>query len=120
MRTTSDFWVSAYIRARNAKSKPTVLMRRGATEAGAIYVRVDRLDGSYDLYQPASQLDYNDQQIASGERLFSLSLTGVDVFAIMDKLEAEERFDPDFWVVETECNEASHDLQDTDLDISTA
>ena len=31
-------------------------------------------------------------------------------FDIMDRLEKEAKFDSDFWVVETECAEASHDL----------
>ena len=111
MRTTSDFWVSAYIRLRNGKHKPTVLMKRGATEAGAIFIRLDRLNGSYDLFQPASQLSYDDEAIANGERLFSPCLEQVDVFAVMDRLDSEAKFDSDFWVVETECAEGSHDLK---------
>lgn len=110
MRATSELWVSAYLRARNAKSKASVLMRRGAKEAGAIYIRVDRLDGTYDLYQPASQFSYDDKAIAHGERLFTLSLQGVTVFDVMDKMEAEEKFDSDFWLLETECADGEHDL----------
>lgn len=111
MRVTSEFWVSAYLRSRNAKGKPAVLIRRGAAEAGAIFVRVDRLDGSHDLYQPASQFSYTEENSNKGERLFVLCLEGVSTFDIMDKLEAEEKFDGDFWVVETECSEGSHDLK---------
>ena len=110
MRVTSELWVSAYLRARNAKHKPSVLMRRGASEAGAIFVRVDHLDGTYDLYQPASQFSYQQSHIDKGERLFSQTLSAANVFDVMDKLEAEEKFDQDFWVVETECAEGSHDL----------
>ncbi|MCV6546080.1 MAG: DUF1491 family protein [Cohaesibacter sp.] len=111
MRTTSDFWVSAYIRYRNDQGKPTVLMKRGAMEAGAIFIRLDRLDGCYDLYAPASQLAYSDQQIAQGERLFSAILQQVDVFEVMDRIESEQKFDSDLWLIETECSQASHDLQ---------
>lgn len=111
MRVTSDFWVSSYIRLRNDRNRPTVLMKRGAREAGAIFIRLDRLDGRYDLFQPASQLSYDDAALAKGERLFSRKLEKVDVFAVMDALEAEEKFDPDFWVIETECPEGSHDLE---------
>ena len=110
MRATSDLWVSAYLKARNAKHKPAVLMKRGAREAGAIYVRVDRLDGTHDLYQPASQFSYQDDHIAKGERLFSLCLERTSVFDVMDRLEREAKFDTDFWVIETECPEGSHDL----------
>ena len=110
MRVTAEFWVSAYLRRRNAANKPSVLVRRGATEAGAIFIRVDRLDGSHDLYQPASQFSYSDDQIKRGERLFTRCLNGVSTFDVMDKLEAEERFDSDLWVVETECADGNHDL----------
>ena len=110
MRVTSDFWVSAYLKARNAANKPSVLMRRGAREAGAIYVRVDRLDGTYDLYQPASQFSYTEENARKGERLFTPCLQAVSVFDVMDKLEAEESFDPDLWIVETECEEGGHGL----------
>ncbi|PLW76973.1 DUF1491 family protein [Cohaesibacter celericrescens] len=111
MRLTSEIWVSAYLRARNGKNKPSALMRRGAREAGAIYVRVDRLDGTHDLYQPASQFSYTQDNVENGDRLFCISLRGVSTFDIMDKLEAEEKFDADFWVVDTECADGSHDLQ---------
>jgi len=110
MRITSDLWVAAYLRTRNAKHKPSVLMRRGAAEAGAIFLRVDRLDGTFDLYQPASQFAYRDEHIAKGERLFEPCLQGVNVFDVMDKIEAEEKFDSDFWLLETECPDGSHDL----------
>ena len=110
MRVTSDFWVSAYLKARNAKHKPSVLMRRGATEAGAIFVRVDRLDGSYDLFQPANQFAYQQQHIAKGERLFEACLQSASIFDVMDKIDAEEKFDRDFWLLETECPDGSHDL----------
>ncbi|WP_319529382.1 DUF1491 family protein [uncultured Cohaesibacter sp.] len=110
MRVTSELWVSAYLRTRNAKNKPSVLMRRGAREAGAIFVRVDRLDGSYDLYQPASQFAYDDESIKKGDRLFTKTLDGVMVFDVMDRLESEQKFDPDCWILETECPKGSHDL----------
>ncbi|SNY92784.1 hypothetical protein SAMN04515647_3052 [Cohaesibacter sp. ES.047] len=110
MRVTSEFWVSAYLRTRNAKNKPSVLMHRGAVEAGAIYVRIDRLDGTYDLYQPASQFAYDDESIKKGDRLFTKTLDGVTVFDVMDRMESELKFDSDCWIVETECAEGSHDL----------
>jgi hypothetical protein len=117
MRIRSDFWVSAYIKARNARNKPTVLMRRGAAEAGAIFIRLDRLDGTFDLFEPASQLSYKDEDLAAGERLFRCSLSNGSVFDVMDRIEREERFDPDFWLVETECLEGSHDLELADPDM---
>ncbi|WP_316858060.1 DUF1491 family protein [uncultured Cohaesibacter sp.] len=110
MRITSELWVSAYLKMRNGKDKPSVLIRRGAKEAGAIFVRIDRLDGTHDLYEPASQLSYSQKNIDEGDRLFRHALGPVTTFDIMDKLDRELGFDQDIWVVESECPEASHDL----------
>ncbi len=85
-------------------------MRRGAKEAGAIFVRVDKLDGTNDLYEPASQLSYSEEHSRLGDRLFRRCLGDVDPFEIMDRLEKEAKFDSDFWVLETECASGSHDL----------
>ena len=73
-------------------------------------MRVDRLDGTHDLYEPASQLSYTEDNTRQGDRLFQLCLDAVSTFDVMDRLEKEEKFDSDFWVVETECLEGSHDL----------
>ena len=54
-RLTSDFWVSAYLRQAAFDGLVAVLRRRGAREAGAIFVKLDRLDGTAALYGPAPQ-----------------------------------------------------------------
>jgi hypothetical protein len=64
-RLRSDFWVSAYLRRCAVEGVEAALRKRGAAEAGAIFVKVDRLDGTASLYGPAPQLEDN------GERLFS-------------------------------------------------
>ena len=48
-RLTSDFWVSAHLRRCRIDGLEAVLRRRGAAEAGAVFVSVDRLDGTADL-----------------------------------------------------------------------
>ena len=57
MRLRSDIWVAAYLRRCAVEGAPAVLRRRGAAEAGAIFVKVDRLDGAAALYGPASQAE---------------------------------------------------------------
>ena len=52
-RLRSDFWVSAYIRRCGVEGIEAVLRKRGAAEAGALFVKVDRLDGTASLYGPA-------------------------------------------------------------------
>jgi hypothetical protein len=96
-RLTSDFWVSAYLRQMAHDGLVAVLRRRGAAEAGAIFVKLDRLDGTAALYGPAAQMFAD----AGGERRFQLVLDS-DPATIEDKVERERRFDPDLWLVEVE------------------
>ena len=68
MRVTSSFWVAAYVRRCHGEGAFAVVVRRGAEEAGAITVTVDRLDGTSDLYVPAPQSVFDDAQ--PEDRLF--------------------------------------------------
>ena len=46
MRVKSEIWVGAYLRRCQAEAIPAVIVRRGDGAAGAIYVSIDRLDGT--------------------------------------------------------------------------
>lgn len=109
-RLTSDFWVSAYLRRATHDGLVAVLRRRGAREAGAIFVKLDRLDGTAALYGPAPQALAEED----GERRFQLVLDA-DPLAIEDRVERELRFDSDLWLVEIEnrAGDPSLDLVDS-------
>ena len=72
MRVTSALWVGAYIRRCQVEGAPAVVVRKGAEEAGAILVIVDRLDGTSDLYGPAAQTAFGESR--PSERLFRVML----------------------------------------------
>lgn len=99
MRLTSDFWVSALIRRVSLGGGFAAVVRRGATEAGAVFVvERDRL-GGVRLYGPAAQASYGEER--PSERLFApVPVEGEE--AVNARLERETRFDPDIWVVEIE------------------
>jgi len=80
-----------------------VLRRRGAAEAGAIFVKVDRLDGSAALFGPAPQSEVRED----GDRLFARlhANTWIDPAEAELKLARQIKFDPDLWIVETEDRE---------------
>lgn len=100
MRVVSSFWVGAHVRRCHAVGAFATVARKGATEAGAIFVVVDRLDGTADLYAPAPQaLVDTDQPL---DRQFEKVLSGVPANEARDRIEREVRFDPDLWVVEIE------------------
>ena len=96
-RLTSDFWVSAYLRQAAHDGLVAVLRRRGSPEAGAIFVKLDRLDGTAALYGPAPQSMAQDD----GIRRFQLVLDS-DPGSVEERVERERRFDSDLWFVEIE------------------
>ena len=55
MRLKTALWVAAYLRRCQVEGISAVVRRRGAEEAGAVFVRIDRLDGTSDLFGPAPQ-----------------------------------------------------------------
>ena len=100
MRLRTDFWVAAYIRRCQTEGAFAVLRRRGAPEAGAIFIKLDNLSGSAALYGPAPQSELDD----SHERLFSRlhSAAWIEPAEAEQRLLRQLRFDPDIWIVETE------------------
>jgi hypothetical protein len=100
VRLRADFWVSAYLRRCAHEGASAVLRRRGAAEAGAIFVKVDRLDGAAALYGPAPQSEAQE----AGERRFARlhAVPWIDPAEAETKLARQIAFDPDLWIVETE------------------
>jgi hypothetical protein len=105
-RLRSDFWVAAHLRRCAVEGVSAVLRRRGAAEAGAIYVTLDRLDGTASLYGPAPQALVED----SSARLFAPVIENVMPLEIEERMQREGRFDPDFWLIEIEDREGRHFL----------
>lgn len=104
MRLTSEFWVGAHVRRCFAEGAFAAIARRGAAEAGAVFIKVNRLDGTVDLYGPAPQ-SFFDEDAAIGERRFERLLEAAAEAEADARLEREKRMDPDFWVVEIEDRE---------------
>lgn len=110
-RVTSDFFVAAYLRRRNAEGRFTAVVRKGAAEAGAIFVKVSRLDGTADLYGPLPQMFTTDLDPAiAGGRVFERLSMGAPDRDVEDRLTRERVFDTDCWVVETEARDGDHGL----------
>ncbi len=107
-RLRSDFWVAAHLRRLDVEGISAVQRRRGAAEAGAIFVKVDRLDGSADLYGPAPQALFDAED--SGERRFSAMLSAASPADVEARLAKEIRFDQDLWIVEIDDRDGRHGL----------
>ncbi|WP_343313890.1 DUF1491 family protein [Brucella sp. BE17] len=116
MRLTSDFWVSALIRKVQGEGGFAYLSRRGAMEAGAIFIKVSSRLGGSDLYGPAPQTSYDDDH--GGERMFTRMMGDADDVATDERMQRETRFDPDLWLVELEdVTDVSALFQIADLEI---
>ncbi len=100
MRVTSSLWVSALLRRVYGEGAIATVERRGAEEAGAIFIVLDRLDGRADLYGPAPQSAFDDSQ--PSDRLFQKLIDAESLDAISARLEREKKFDPDLWIVAIE------------------
>ena len=110
MRLKSGIWVAAYIRRCHLEGAFAAVRRRGAEEAGAIFIKLNRLDGTADIYGPAPQAVFEDSH--PSDRAFSpglpvLPAPEADVEAYLAR---QFRFDPDIWIVEVEDRAGRHFL----------
>lgn len=84
------------------------VVRHGDDDAGAIFIKVSRLDGSCQLFAPApAGFDG-----ASEDRRWRLDhVTGLETESAADaRLAREEKFDGDHWVIEVEDRTGRHFL----------
>ena len=100
MRVTTDLWVSVLVRRVFGAGGFAAVVKRGATEAGAVFVLSRGRLGEVALYGPAPQTSYDSAK--PDDRFFTLLGTGDDSAMFDARLEKEKKFDPDIWVVEIE------------------
>jgi hypothetical protein len=94
-RLTSAFYVQALIRRCEAQGAQAYLVRRGAEEAGAVFLKLNRLDRTCTVLSPARRGD--------GERIWTKPLgDAAEEAAASDYFARQLRFDPDIWIVEIE------------------
>ncbi len=108
MRLKSEMWVKAYLRTAAVRGLPGAVVRHGDDEAGAIFIKVNKLDGTAHLFGPApAGHDDGDAE----RRWVAFLKTANESEANVDAaLEKEARFDSDIWVVEIESPQGAHCL----------
>jgi hypothetical protein len=102
MRLKSALWVAAYLRRCQVEGLSGVVRRRGAEDAGAVFVRVSRLDGTSDLFGPAPQSAFDAAQEAARAFTASLASQTAPDAEVEAYLARQVKFDPDVWIVEVE------------------
>jgi len=109
MRLKSDFWVKAYIRRCAVAGVAALVVRHGDDDAGAIFIRINRLNGHSQLFGPApagidhGALDREWVRVA-------VPPDGTDQ-AVDAYLQREVSFDRDLWIVEVEDRAGRHFLE---------
>jgi hypothetical protein len=102
MRLKSGIWVSAYLRRCMIEGAYALVRRRGAEEAGAVFIKIHRLDGTADLFGPAPQTAFEEAHPADRAFVRSLKTLPAPESDVERYLAREINFDPDVWIVEVE------------------
>jgi len=97
-RLRTDIWVAALIRQVETTGAFVTVVKKGAVEAGTVFLIVDGGDGTGDLYGPAPQSIFDTDRPA--DRVFSQLAAGATLADLETRLSSERRFDPDLWIVE--------------------
>ena len=103
MRIRSDIFASALIRRVFSAGGFAAVEKKGAEEAGAIFIRQRGRDGLETLFAPAPQNFFDETD--DGARKFELRLEKAQSHEVEETLARELRFDPDLWLVELETDE---------------
>lgn len=106
----AEIWVQALLRRAQAGGAMGMVLRRGDRDAGAVWVKLMRLDGTCELFVPVRNFE--------GERIWSRPI------GIASEAEADDRArkaierDPDLWLVEIEDRQGRHFLTEPVEDAS--
>jgi hypothetical protein len=111
VRLKSAIWVSAYVRRLSLEGIPVAVVRRGAEEAGAIFIKINRLDGTADVYGPAPQTSFDEDRPTERQWIRATGTGPVEDGKAEEFLGRQYRFDPDLWIVEVEERQGRHFLE---------
>ena len=110
MRLKSGIWVAAYLRRCQIEGAQALLRRRGADEAGAVFIKVSRLDGTADVFGPAPQSAFDEAQPSDRAFTGCLKLQPAPEADAEAYLARQLKFDPDVWIIEVEDRAGRHFL----------
>ena len=125
MRVKSHIWVSAYLRRLNSSFISAALVRRGDSDAGAIYIMVAYLDGLCQVYAPLSahlaEAMPGDALILDDGRawqpVYTPNTTETEADSYLSRHAAR---DPDIWILEIEMPEGKRLPGENELAIRAA
>ena len=94
-RLKAGIFVRAVIRRAEVAGAQAFVVRKGSEEAGAVFLKISRLDGTCMLLNQARD--------GAGELVWARPLgDSADEAAANAYLERQVKFDPDLWILEIE------------------
>ncbi len=97
-RIKTAIQIKAIIRRAEVAGAHAFLVRRGQEDAGALFLKISRLDGTFTVLNQARRGD--------GELIWTKPIGDSTDEAVASKyLEKQLRFDPDIWILEIEDRE---------------
>jgi len=93
-RLATEIWVGAYLTRLRLEDIPAFVVAKGDTTAGAVLVKLNKLDGTSEVFQRETNL-------MTGSRAWVSLAAGAEV-DVDASIARQRSFDPDLWVVEVE------------------
>jgi hypothetical protein len=103
-RLKTSLWISAQIRLCDIAFIPAVVARRGDSDAGQVMILRNLLDGTFELFARATDLDGRQvwRRVSGPEP--------IDYESANRLIAREAEFDPDIWVLEIEDRDGKYEL----------
>ena len=108
VRLASEFWVHAYLARLRRDSIPAFVAAIGDPDAGAVLVKLNRLDGSGRIFQRTYDM-------GADKWSWKMLDEGPDS-DLENYLERQRARDPDLWIVEVEDKCGRHMLDEPGMD----
>ncbi|MBT3661371.1 MAG: DUF1491 family protein [Rhodospirillaceae bacterium] len=99
-----EIWIKAQVRMCDINMTPAYIRRRGDPDAGAVLLKLDKLDGTSEVFTQV--------RTGSGEKAWTSGTGGA---AVADGeaeayIERQLKYDPDIWVLEIEDRNGTYKL----------
>jgi hypothetical protein len=96
-RLKAGIFVRALIRRAEVAGASAYVVKKGSEEAGAVFLKVARLDGTSDVLMQARR--------GEGDLVWMKALSDASEEAARVYFDKQKKFDPDIWIVEIEDRE---------------
>ena len=106
-RLTARFWVDAYLARLRVQDIPAFVTSHGDDTAGAVLVKLNRLDGT-------AQVFHRSYDLLADRREWAVLQEGIEA-EVDASIARQKASDPDLWVIEVEDRTGRHLLDEPGL-----